>query len=101
MRKPLVTVAALAFAVTPAFAAQEHLDIIGQQCAVQLGQSPAVCGCMSQSAGAQLNDNQQAFMAAQVTSNGPEIARTQALLDANEAIGVMQFMTTIVGACGG
>ena len=101
MTKTMVAVAALAFATMPAFAAQEHLDIIGQQCAAQLGQTPAVCGCMVQSAGAQLNDSQQAFMAAQVTSNGPEIARTQALLSANEAVGVMQFMTTIIAACGG
>jgi len=101
MSKRLVAVAFLVLGTTPAFAGQEHLDIIGQQCGAQLGQPPAVCSCMAQSAGAQLSDTQQAFMAAQVTSNGPEIARTQALLSADEAVAVMQFMTTIVPACGG
>ena len=101
MSKHMAAVAALLLGVAPAFAAQEHLDIISQQCGIQIGQTPAVCGCMAQSAGAQLSENQQAFMAAQVTANGPEIARTQGLLSPDEAVSVMQFMTTIVQACGG
>lgn len=97
----ILLAATLALAVSPAVAGPQHLQIIGQQCAAQLGKPPAVCSCMSQRAGAQLSENQQAFMAAQVTGNGPEIGRTQALLGANDALGVMQFMTTIITACGG
>lgn len=100
--KSTLAAGALVAALTvPAFAGQEHLNIINQQCGVQLGKPPAVCNCMAQSAGTQLNDNQQAFMAAQVTANGPEMARTQALLNPTEAIAVMQFMTTVIQACGG
>jgi hypothetical protein len=40
-------------------------------------------------------------MAAQITSNGPEIGRTQALQDQNQALGVAEFMTTVIAACGG
>jgi hypothetical protein len=91
----------LALGATPALAGQAELAIIHDQCGVQLNQPPPVCDCIASSAGVQLNDDQQAFMAAQVTANAPEIARTQALLDQNEAMGVAQFMTTAIGACGG
>jgi hypothetical protein len=98
----MVTVIGLVMGAAPAFAAQEHLDIIGQQCGTRLSLAPQVCACMQQSAGTQLTDNQQAFMAAQVTANGPEITRIQAeLLTAEDAVKVMQFMTTVVPACGG
>ncbi|MEX0854083.1 MAG: hypothetical protein WD036_12505 [Bauldia sp.] len=86
---------------TAALAGPQHLDIIYEQCGVQLNKPPATCNCISDSAGVQLNENQQAFMAAQVTGNGAEIGRTQQLLSPNEAIDVMTFMTTAIEACGG
>jgi hypothetical protein len=68
-------------AAMPALAGQADLAIIHDQCGVQLNQPPPVCDCIASSASVKLNENQQAFMAAQITSNGPEIGRTQALLD--------------------
>jgi hypothetical protein len=97
----IIVTLALMLGTAPAFAAPEHLEIIGQQCGVQLNQSPTVCSCVQQNAGTQLSDTQQAFMAAQVTANVPEITRTQGLLTADDAIGVMQFMSSVVATCGG
>ena len=93
--------ALLAALILPAVAGQEHLDIIYEQCGIQLNKPPAVCSCMSENAGTRLNENQQAFMAAQVTANGAEIQRIQALMSQDEAMVVMQFMTTAIAACGG
>lgn len=101
MARRILLALALVAAMSPAVAGPQHLQIINQQCGTQLGKPPAVCNCMSQRAGSQLSENQQAFMAAQVTGNAPEIGRTQATLSANDALGVMQFMTTIIAACGG
>jgi hypothetical protein len=103
MTKSRVTTAVLALtlAAMPALAGQADLAIIHDQCGVQLNQPPPVCDCIASSASVKLNENQQAFMAAQITSNGPEIGRTQALLDQNQALGVAEFMTTVIAACGG
>ena len=83
----------------PALAGPEHIQTIREQCGIQLNVSASVCECIA-TAAADLNENQQAFAAAQVTSNGPEIARIQTLLSAEEALGVMNFMTGFGGCTG-
>lgn len=84
-------------AAVPSLAGPEHLEVIQDQCGIQLGGSDAFCSCLSDTAGQTLNENQQAFTAAQVTQNAAEIARVQPMLDANEAMGVMNFMTSFGG----
>ena len=101
MMKSLLAAAFLAASLSPALAGPEHLTIIGQQCASQLKLSAAVCNCMVQKAGAELNNSQQAFMAAQVTGNTAEVARVQGMMTAQEAVATGQFMTSVVGQCGG
>jgi hypothetical protein len=81
----------------PALAGPEHLQTIHDQCGVQLNGSAGFCACLMQTAGDTLNDNQQAHTAAQVTRDAAEVARTQVLLSAEEAMGVMTFMTTFGG----
>ena len=81
----------------PALAGPEHIDAIREQCGIQLNFPANVCDCMAAAAAADLNENQQAFTAAQVTSNGQEIARIQTLLSADEAMGVMNFMSGFAG----
>jgi hypothetical protein len=96
LKRYLVTVA-FVFAVSPALAGPEHLQTLHQQCGVQLNGSATFCACLQQTAGNTLNDNQQAFAAAAVTQNNAEMVRTQALFSADEAMGVMDFMTTFGG----
>jgi hypothetical protein len=87
--------------VGPALAGPADLKVIGQQCSGQLHQTPAVCDCMVQKASTQLNSNQQAFMAAQVTGNTAEVARIQSMMTAQEAAATAQFMGSVIGQCGG
>ena len=95
-----VTAALFSLALSPAMAGEAHLDIIHQQCGVQLGLAPAACDCLRNAAAAELNENQQAFMAARVTNDKAEISRIQPLLSQEEAVGVGTFMTGIVARCG-
>jgi hypothetical protein len=85
----------------PALAAPQHLKVIGQQCASSLGLPAAVCNCIVQKAGAELNSNQQAFMAAQLSGNTAEVARIQGQLTPAEVTATGQFMSGVAGACGG
>jgi hypothetical protein len=101
MTRLLLAVALTAFCLAPALAADAHLDIIHEQCGIQLNLSSGACDCLRSSAAGELNENQQAFMAARVTMNQPEIDRTQPLLSQKEAIQVGTFMTSIVDRCGG
>ena len=101
MLKPILAAALLAATLTPALAGPNDLKIIGDQCASQLKLAPTVCNCMVQKASTDLNNNQQAFMAAQVTHNTQEIGRIQGMLTVQEAAATGQFMSTVVGACGG
>ncbi len=101
MLKSILAAALLAATLTPALAGPNDLKIIGEQCGAQLHLSPAVCNCMVQKASTDLNGNQQAFMAAQVTHNTQEIGRVQGLLTTQEAAATGQFMSSVVGACGG
>ena len=49
---------------SPAMAAQADLDMLQQECGPQLNLSAAGCQCIADTAAAQLNDVQQAFVAA-------------------------------------
>jgi hypothetical protein len=81
----------------PALAGPEHLQTLHDQCGVQLNGTAAFCACIQQTAGDTLNENQQAFAAAAVTQNNAEMGRVQTLLSGDEAMGVMEFMTTFGG----
>lgn len=81
----------------PALAGPEHLQTLHEQCGVQLNGSGAFCACLQQTAGDTLNENQQAFAAAAVTQNKAEMGRIQVMLSGDEAMGVMDFMTTFGG----
>jgi hypothetical protein len=83
-----------------ALAGAQDLKVIGQQCAAQ-GHAAAVCNCMVQSAAKQLNSNQQAFMAAQMSGDAAEIARIQSMITPQEASATASFMGSVVGQCGG
>jgi hypothetical protein len=84
-------------AAGPSVAGPQHIQTIHEQCGIQLNGTAAFCTCLSNTAGQTLNENQQAFTAAQVTQNAAEIARVQPLLSADDAMGVMDFMTTFGG----
>jgi hypothetical protein len=96
----LAAALAAAGAVAPAFAGPQDLKTIGDQCAAQ-GRAAPVCACMVQKAAKELNGNQQAFMAAQMTGNAAEIARIQSTITAQEAAATATFMGGVVGQCGG
>lgn len=82
-----------------AFSAEAHLRTITEQCGVQLKLPDATCACISGAAGKQLSDQQQAFMAAQVTKNNAEFARLQSEMTIGDMTEVGNFMTSIVGQC--
>ena len=81
----------------PAFAGPEHLQTLHEQCGIQLNGSAAFCACVQQTAGDTLNENQQTFAAAAVMQDNAEMQRVQVLLSADEAMGVMDFMTSFGG----
>jgi hypothetical protein len=85
------------FLSTPAVAGPEHLQTLHDQCGIQLNGSSAFCACLQQTAGDTLNENQQTFAAAAVMQDKTEMQRVQVLLSADEAMGVMDFMTTFGG----
>jgi glutamate-1-semialdehyde aminotransferase len=69
-----------------ALAGPAHLQTLHEQCGTQLNGGAAFCGCLQQTAGDTLNENQQAFAAAAVTQNKAEMARVQVMLSADEAM---------------
>jgi hypothetical protein len=81
----------------PALAGPEHLRTLHDQCGIQLNGSAAFCACLQQTAGDTLNENQQTFAAAAVVQNQAEMQRVQVLLSPDEAMGVMDFMTSFGG----
>jgi len=93
----LLTGAVLAGLPATALAGQEHLQTLHDQCGIQLNGSAAFCACLMQTAGETLNENQQTFAAAAVLQDNAEMARVQTLFSADEAMGVMNFMTTFGG----
>jgi hypothetical protein len=95
--KRFLATTAFVLAIAPAFAGPEHLETLHEQCGIQLNGTAAFCACLQQTANDTLNENQQAFAAAVVTQNNAEMGRVQALFSANEAMGVMEFMTTFGG----
>ncbi len=101
MMRSILAAACVAGCLSPALAGPKDLQVIGEQCASQLKLPAAVCNCMVQKAGAELNSNQQAFMAAQVSGNMAEAARIQSTLTVAEATATGQFMSSVVGQCGG
>jgi len=100
-RSIIVAGALLAASLAPAFAGPQDLQAIGESCANQLKLAPAVCSCMVDKAGTDLSSDQQAFMAAQIKGDAAEVARIQSTLTIEEATATGQFMSTVVGACGG
>ncbi|MDP2619383.1 MAG: hypothetical protein Q8P46_04285 [Hyphomicrobiales bacterium] len=85
----------------PALATQEHLDTLERECGPQLGFSASGCKCISNTAAVELNDTQQAFVAAQVTKNQAEIARIQGAMTMDEMMQAANFMTTAPSRCAG
>jgi hypothetical protein len=81
----------------PVVAGPEHLQTLHDQCGIQLNGSAVFCTCLQQTASDTLNENQQTFAAAAVTQNNAEMQRVQVLLSPDEAMGVMDFMTTFGG----
>lgn len=85
----------------PALAAQEHLDTLKRECGTQLGLSASGCQCISDSAAAELNDNQQAFVVAQVTGDNAEFTRLQGSMTMDEMMAAGTFVTTAPSRCAG
>jgi hypothetical protein len=94
----LVAGALVAVAIPPAWAAQEHLDIIKQQCGTKLQKPPAVCDCMVTRA-TDMSDDQQAYIAAQMSGNTAEIGRILPLLNGGDEASVMAYLALASTAC--
>jgi len=85
----------------PAYAAQEHLDTLERECGTQLGLTASGCKCVADTAASELNEIQQAFVAAQVTRNMSEIARIQGGMTQNDMMAAGTFMTAAPSRCAG
>ena len=94
-----VSVVCASFAL-PAMAVQADLDTVRKECGVQLNFSPAGCQCMVDAAGTQLNDVQQAFVAAQITKNTARIGQIQGQMTMDQMLQVATFMTKVPQVCG-
>lgn len=99
--KLFAVLAACAGFTLPVLAAQEHLDTLERECGAQLELSAAGCKCISDAAAAELNEVQQAFVAAQVTKNRAEIMRAQQQMTVNDTMLAGTFMTTAPSRCAG
>ncbi len=80
-------------------AGPEHVATIEQECQTQLGYTPARCACFGVTAGAQLSDKEQAFVAAQVVKDQATITEIQGTMTVNEMMKAGQFMTSVAQQC--
>jgi hypothetical protein len=101
LREASAILIACAGLAAPALAAQEHLDALERECGPQLGFPASGCKCISAAAAAELNDTQQAFVAAQVTRNKADAARIQGTMTMDEMMQAANFMTTAPSRCAG
>jgi hypothetical protein len=97
-RALLVAGALIATAPPPVQAAQEHLDTIRQQCGTQLQKPPPVCDCMVKYA-TEMTDDQQGYIAAQMSGNAAEISRILPLLNGSDEAAVMSYLALASTAC--
>jgi len=88
----------LAASATSAFADAGALETLGAECAAQLTLPPPACACIVAKA-AELNDNQQAFLAASVTKDEATAATQRGKMTINELTEAGMFMATSPQAC--
>lgn len=88
----------LAASATSAFADAGALETLGVECAAQLNLPAPACACIVAKA-AELNDNQQAFLAASVTKDEATAATLRGEMTINELTEAGMFMATSPQAC--
>ena len=82
-----------------AHAGPEDLATIERECQAQLGYAPARCACFGETAEAQLSDTQQAFVAAQITSDQVAVAQIQPTMTIDDMVGAGTFMGNVAQLC--
>lgn len=100
MLRLTIVAASLIFAASavPAHADQQAIDTLHHECGVQLKLPPAACDCIAARAG-ELNDNQQAFVAASVTKDEATAATLRGQMTIDELTQAGMFMATSPQAC--
>ena len=94
-------VLAIALTAAPALASPADIETLRSECAAQLNQSPGGCDCIADTATGQLNDNQQALVAAMVTKDQARADQVRGGMTMDEITGSAQFMMTAPQLCAG
>ena len=90
----------LTIAPEPGLTAQADLDTLYRECKPQLNLSEAGCRCISDTAAKELNDNQQAMIAAAVTKNDAKSAQLRSEMSPEEMMKAANFMMNAPRRCG-
>ena len=101
LRATLLAAAAAGLLAGAASAGEGELVVIEQECQAQLRVSSAVCACIKDRARQELSDRQQEFMVAQLRSDQATANSLEGGMTTQEMTEVGNFMTTVVGQCGG
>jgi len=101
MRICLVVAAVLSIMCAPAGAVQADLDILYRECGPQLKLSDKGCRCISDSAAKQLNDKQQAYVAAAVARNRARAETLHGQMTLDELTQAGKFMARAPQVCAG
>jgi len=83
---------------SPTFADTGALETVRSECATQLKLPPAACDCIVGKV-SELNENQQAFVAATVTKDEATTAALRPQMGIDELTQVGMFMTSAPQAC--
>ena len=83
---------------TPVFADAGALDTVRSECATQLNLPAPACDCIVGKV-SELNENQQAFVAAMVTKDEATAAALRPQMGIDELTQVGMFMTSAPQAC--
>jgi hypothetical protein len=100
MKGSCIAIAGLVLAATasPAFADAAAIETLRTECAVQLNLPAPACDCIADKAG-EMNDDQQAFVAAAVTKDEATTAALRGQMTVADLTEAAMFMTTSPQAC--
>lgn len=91
--------AAVLFSPQAPLADAADIETLRVECGTQLNLGTAGCNCIADTAADQLNDNQQALVAAMVTQNQPRADEVRGQMTLQEITQSAEFMVTAPQLC--
>ena len=99
LRTLLLATVVFAGTASSLLAGIEHIQTIRRECLSQVAYPQPQCDCIAERAAGDLSDNQQAYVAAQMSGKLSDIAQLQGAMTPEEVAATDAFMGSIAETC--